>query len=263
MIGIVGLGKIGGAIAKNVLASGRAMVGWARRPESLKAFAEHGGHAAKSLADLAAAEVVISVVFNDEDLREVAFGSAGLVQIMRPGAVHVAMETISPSLARELHDAHALRGQSFLAAPVFGRPEAALLGQLAIMCSGPDETFHAVDAILSTAGRTQWIGPEPEQAMLVKLIGNHMILTVGELLAEVFTFLDAGGVGAKTTRSALLDDLMPRVFSGYVQRLADDPGGERPASTSIGRKDTALVIQAARDLGVGLALAHRIHTARG
>src|SRR4051812_4907424 len=174
---------------------------------------------------------------------------------MTPGAVHIAMETISPRFARELHDAHAARGQRFLAAPVFGRPEAAARGELAIMCAGPEETFRAVDAILRTAGQTRWIGPEPEQAMLIKLIGNHMILTFGELLAEVFGFLRAGGVGAQDAKSALMDELMPRVFAGYVQRLTDEPDAKRPAGSAIGRKDNALLIDAARDLGVELALA--------
>jgi 3-hydroxyisobutyrate dehydrogenase-like beta-hydroxyacid dehydrogenase len=177
---------------------------------------------------------------------------------MTPGAVHVAMETTSPRLVRELHDMHAARGQRFLAAPVFGPPEAAARGELAIMCAGPEETFCAVDAILSAAGETRWIGPEPEQAMLIKLIGNHMILTIGELLAEVFAFLRAGGVGAQDAKSALMDELMPRVFAGYVRRLTDEPDAPRPAGSAIGRKDSALLIDAARDLGVDLALARCI-----
>jgi 3-hydroxyisobutyrate dehydrogenase-like beta-hydroxyacid dehydrogenase len=255
LVGIVGLGRIGGAVAGHVLASGRSMIGWARRPGSLEAFAGRGGRVAGSLGELGAAEVVISVVFDDAAVREIAFGPAGLVETMAPGSIHVAMETISPHLARELHEAHAARGQSFLAAPVFGRPEAAVKGELAIMCSGPAGTFCAVNAILLAAGQTRWVGPEPEQAMLVKLIGNHMILTIGELLAEVFAFLRAGGVSPQDAKAALMDELMPRVLAGYAQRLADQPTAPRPAGTPIGRKDNALVIEAAHALGVNLALA--------
>jgi 3-hydroxyisobutyrate dehydrogenase-like beta-hydroxyacid dehydrogenase len=255
LVGIVGLGRIGGAVAGHVLASGRSMIGWARRLGSLEEFARRGGRVAGALTELGEAEVVISVVFDDEALRDIAFGSAGLVEAMAPGAVHVAMETISPRLARELYEAHSARGQRFLAAPVFGRPEAAARGELAIMCSGPEETFRAVDAILSSSGETRWIGPEPEQALLVKLIGNHMILTMGELLAEVFSFLRAGGIGAKDAKAALMDEMMPRVLAGYVRRLADEPNATRPAGTAIGRKDNGLVIEAAHALGVDLALA--------
>jgi 3-hydroxyisobutyrate dehydrogenase-like beta-hydroxyacid dehydrogenase len=90
---------------------------------------------------------------------------------------------------------------------------------------------------------------------LVKLIGNHMILTIGELLAEIFAVLRAGGVGAEDAKGALMDELMPRVLAGYVRRLTDEPDAPRPAGTAIGRKDNALVIEAARALGVDLALA--------
>ena len=153
-----------------------------------------GGRAAASLAELGRASVVISVVFDDAATREVALGPNGLVAAMTPGAVHVATETISPALSRELAQAHAARGQLYLSAPVFGRPEAAARGELAIMCSGAEDVYRRVAPLLARAGTTRWVGPEPEQAMLVKLIGNHVILTMGELLGETFGFLRAGGL---------------------------------------------------------------------
>ena len=173
-VGIVGLGRIGGAVAKHILASGRPVIGWARRREALGDFVAHGGVVVQSLADLGETSVVISAVFDDEATREVVLGPSGFLQAMPAGGVHVAMETISPALSRTLRDVHAARGQRYLAAPVFGRPEAAARGELAIMCSGDRDTFQSVQPILETAGRTRWVGPEPEQAMLVKLIGNHM-----------------------------------------------------------------------------------------
>ena len=206
LVGIVGLGSIGGAVAEHVLASGRPMIGWARRPGRLDRFLTHGGRVADSLAGLGTAATVISVVFDDAAVRDVAFGPGGLVEAMTPGSVHVAMQTISPHLVQELDEAHRARGQKFLTAPVFGRPEAATKGELAIMCSGAYKVFRLVDPILSTAGSTRWIGPEPAQAMAVKLAGNHMILGMGELLAEVFRFLHASGVAPSDAKAALTVD---------------------------------------------------------
>ena len=255
-IGIVGLGRIGGAVGRHLLAAGHAVTGWARRPEALDDLVAQGGRAATTLAELGQASVVISVVFDDAATRAVVLGPDGLVAAMAPGTVHVAMETISPALSRELADAHAARGQLYLAAPVFGRPEAAARGELAIMCSGAEEIYRRVAPLLAPAGTTRWVGPEPEQAMLVKLIGNHVILTMGELLGEVFGFLRAGGVDGAETKAALFDQLMPRILAGYVDRMVEQQvPGPRPAASPIGRKDNALALKAARALGLALPLA--------
>ena len=85
--------------------------------------------------------------------------------------------------------------------------------------------------------------------------GNHMILTMGELLGETFAFLGAGGVSGAETKAALLDALMPSVFAGYAQRMVEAPGRPGPAASAIGRKDNALALEAARQLGVELPLA--------
>ncbi len=254
-IGIVGLGRIGGAVARHLLAAGYAVTGWARRPEALGDLLARGGQSAACLADLGRASVVISVVFDDAATSDVALGPSGLAAAMAPGAVHVAMETISPALSRELAQAHTARGQFYLSAPVFGRPEAAARGELAIMCSGAEGVYRRVAPILAPAGATRWIGPEPEQAMLVKLIGNHVILIMGELLGETFGFLRAGGVRGAETKAALFDELMPRILAGYVDRMVEPASGPRPASSAIGRKDNALALDAARSLGVELPLA--------
>ena len=257
-IGFVGLGAIGSAVARHLLASGRKVVAWARRPAALTDLTARGAIAARSLSEIGDADIVISVVFDDDATREVVLGPAGFIHAMRPGSIHVAMETISSALSRELHDGHAARGQHYLAAPVFGRPEAAEAGQLGIMCSGDRGIYDIVAPVLSVAGTPRWVGPKAEQAMLVKLVGNHMILTMGELLGETFAFLRAGGVSDAETKAALLDRLIPTVLAGYAQRMADQPELPRPAGSPIGRKDNALVLDAAKQMNVDLPLARFI-----
>ena len=217
-----------------------------------------GAIAARTLSGIGDADIVISVVFDDDATREVELGTAGFIHTMRPGSIHVAMETISPTLSRELHDSHEARGQHYLAAPVFGRPEAAEAGHLAIMCSGGRDVYDMVAPVLSVAGVPHWVGPQAEQAMLVKLIGNHMILTMGELLGETFKFLRAGGISGAETKAALLDRLMPIVLASYAQRMADQPEMPRPAGSHIGRKDNALMLDAARRMNIDMTLAQLI-----
>ena len=253
-IGIVGLGAIGGAIARNLLTSGRRVIAWARRPAALTDLAARGAIVAHSLGEVGDADIIISVVFDDDATREVVLGPAGFIHAMRPGSIHVAMETISAELSRELHDSHAARNQHHLAAPVFGRPEAAEAGRLGIMCSGDKDVYDTVGPVLSVLGTTRWVGPQAEQAMLVKLIGNHMILTMGELLAETFAFLRAGGISGAETKAALLDSLMPTVLAGYAQRMADQPDTPRPAGSLIGRKDNMLALAEAKRMSIALPI---------
>ncbi|UAJ10652.1 NAD(P)-dependent oxidoreductase [Glacieibacterium megasporae] len=257
-IGFVGLGAIGSAVARHLLASGHKVTVWARRPSALSDFAARGGIVASSLSEIGEADIIISVVFDDDATREVVLGPAGFIHAMRPGSIHVAMETISPALSRELYDSHTARGQHYLAAPVFGRPEAAEAGQLGIMCSGGKDVYVIVAPILAFAGTPRWVGPQAEQAMLVKLIGNHMILTMGELLGETFAFLRAGGISGAESKAALLDDLIPTVLAGYAQRMADQPETSRPAASRIGRKDNALVLDVAERMNIDLPLARLI-----
>ena len=254
-IGIVGLGAIGGAIARRLLTSGRRVIAWARRPAALTDLVARGAVAARSLSEVGDADIIISVVFDDAATREVALGPVGFIHAMRPGSIHVAMETISSELSRELQDSHEARGQHYLAAPVFGRPEAAEAGRLAIMCSGGRHVYDTVAPVLSVLGTTRWVGPQAEQAMLVKLIGNHMILTMGELLAETFAFLKAGGISGAETKAALLDSLMPTILAGYAQRMVDQLETPRPAGSLIGRKDNMLVLAEAKRLFIDLPLA--------
>ena len=257
-IGFVGLGAIGSAVARHLLASGRRVTVWARRPTALSDLTARGAIVARSLSKIGEADIIISVVFDDVATREVVLGPNGFIHAMRPGSIHVAMETISPTLSRELYDSHTARGQHYLAAPVFGRPEAAEAKQLGIMCSGGKDVYDIVAPVLSVVGTPRWVGPQAEQAMLVKLIGNHMILTMGELLSETFAFLTAGGISGAETKAALLDRLMPTVLAGYAQRMADQPEMLRPAGSLIGRKDNALVLDAAKHMNIDLPLARLI-----
>jgi len=244
---------MGAAIAGHILKSGRSVIGWDRRPEALEPLSQAGGVAADKLSDLSSCALVISIVFDDEATREIALNPGGLADVLLPGSTHVAMASISPTLSRALDDAHGAKNQRYLAASIFGRPEAAAAAELLINCSGLAATYEAAEPILALLGKPRWIGSEPEQAMLVKTIGNSMITTAVELIREMFSFLRAGGVDEATAKQVLIDTLFPgQIFSGYSQRYIDDPSSAR--MTDIARKDRKVCLEAAGSLGVPLPL---------
>ena len=255
-VGFVGLGQMGLPMAKHIIASGRTVIGWSRSAEERAAFAEAGGTVVETLAEVGVCPIVLSIVFDDDAVREVVLGPGGLATTLSRGAVHVAMETISPALAREVRDALAKRGVLHLSSPVFGPPHVAEAAELKFNCSGTREAFDAAEPILDTMGGTFWFGPEPEQALLVKLMGNNMIFTIIELMYEAFTFLAAGGVKEADVKRMLIDRLFQSpIITGYANYFSANPGAQPPFDANpIPRKDNSLCLGAAEQMGIDLSL---------
>jgi 3-hydroxyisobutyrate dehydrogenase-like beta-hydroxyacid dehydrogenase len=252
-VGFIGVGNMGSVMSRHILASGRTVIGWDRAPAALEALAKAGGEVAGRLSDVAAAPVVISMVIDDRATREITLGPDGLVDAMRPGAIHVVMSTIPPTLSRELSEAHASKGQHYLAASVFGQPPAAAAAQLLVNCSGPFAAFEAVKPILAVMGSVRWIGSEPEQAMLVKLMGNSMIYTSVEIMREMFMLLRAGGISEADAKEILVDTLLPgSIAAGYAQQYVDDPASTE--AKPIGGKITQACVSAGESMNVDLPL---------
>ena len=254
-VAVIGLGKMGSAMAAQLKAGGCQVVGWARSEAARARLAEQGGDTVASLGDLLEVDVAITMVSDDKATREVALGANGLIGILEPGAVHVAMSTISPALSRDLQEAHRMAGQNYLSAPVFGRPEAAGAAALSIVCSGPRAAYDAVEPVLKAMGQPRWIGEPVGLANVVKLAGNQMIVTTIELLGEVFALLRKAGVAEDDIHSLLIERLFPGpIFNGYSTliraRRWEPPAGD----LFLARKDNGLCLAAAEELGVNLPL---------
>lgn len=252
-VGFVGVGAMGSIMAGHVLASGREVVGWDQRPEAVEGLVAAGGRAAESLEEVCAAPLVISMLSGGEATRDVALRPGGLVDLMGDGGIHIVTATVMPALSRELSDAHARRGQRYLAASVFGRPEAAVAGALLVNCSGERDVFERARPVLACFGDTRWVGPDPEQAMLVKLMGNSMIYSAVESMREMFTLLRAGGINEAVAKEVLVDSLLPGpIYAGYARDYVASPASIR--DIPIGGSVNQLCLEAADALGVDLPL---------
>lgn len=252
-VGFIGLGAMGAAIAGHLVRAGRTVIGWDRQPDAVREFSAAGGTPASGQSDVSMAELVISMVFDDAGTREIALGPGGLVESLAPGAIHVVAASISPVLSRELFEAHAARGQHYVAAPVFGRVEAAAAARLHVVCSGSRPGYERARPLLELVGVSRFVGPEPEQAMLVKSMGNSMIYTSIEMLREMFGFLRAGGIDEATAQQLLIDTLFDgQIFQQYAQRYLDDPDSLH--MSAIARKDRHNCLSAADGLRAAVPL---------
>src|SRR5882757_7462865 len=123
-IGFIGLGQMGSAMAANLLKAGHDVTVFNRSPEKLHPLIELGAHPAPSIAEACRGELVVTMLADDTAVADVAFKNEGIVGVLPQDAIHLSMSTISVALSKRLHEAHAGAGQQFVAAPVFGRPDA-------------------------------------------------------------------------------------------------------------------------------------------
>ena len=135
-LGFIGLGRMGTAMARNLLKAGHEVTVYNRTPDKARALAAQGARVATRVADACRGAAVISMLANDEAVHSVVFEAGGVLESAGRGALHISMSTISVGLSAQLATAHAAAGQRFVAAPVFGRPEAAAAAQLFIVAAG-------------------------------------------------------------------------------------------------------------------------------
>ena len=223
-IGFVGLGNMGTAMAANLAAGGRRVIAYVRRPDQIGRLEALGLTPTTDLGDLLDCKVVISMLPDDDAVREIVFGRKdigldGLAAGLMPGAIHLSMSTISTAAASLLASEHARNWQGYVAAPVFGNPDAARARQLFIIAAGVPADVERCQPILDNLGqRTFVIGAEPQDANIVKLLGNMMSATALEMLGEVVAVLRKRGLDPQP----FVDIMTGTMFGGRAHKIYGD-----------------------------------------
>lgn len=261
MIGFIGLGRMGSGMAANLLSAGHEVVVYNRTAEKARALVGQGAKGAESVGAACRGEVVVTMLADDRALEQVAFGSDGILERLGKGAVHVSSSTISIALAERLAQAHAARGQRFVSAPVFGRPDAAAAGKLFIVAAGEDAALAAVSVLFEVMGqRTFVVSDRPAAANLVKLSGNFLIAAVVEGLGEAMALVEKGGIDRREYLEILTSTLFGapvyRTYGGLLAEAKFEPAG---FAASLGHKDIRLALEAAEALRVPMPLASLVH----
>jgi 3-hydroxyisobutyrate dehydrogenase-like beta-hydroxyacid dehydrogenase len=223
-VGFVGLGHMGAAMAANLAAAGRSVIAYVRRPDQMVKLAALGLKPTTDMTSLFRCELVISMLPDDAAVHDVVFGredfgSDGLAAGLKPGAVHLSMSTISTAAAARLASEHARRGQGYVAAPVFGNPDAAKARQLYIVVAGVPVDVERCRAFLDILGQQTFVvGTDPANANLIKLAGNVLTATALEMLGEVIALIRKRGLDPKP----FVDVLTNTMFGGRVHRIYGD-----------------------------------------
>jgi 3-hydroxyisobutyrate dehydrogenase-like beta-hydroxyacid dehydrogenase len=260
-IGFIGLGGMGLGMAANLIRAGHQVTVWNRTPD--KAAQLQGAEIAHTPAEAASAGLVHTMLADDSAVEEVTLGPGGILAGLPQGGIHVSQSTISRALSERLAKAHFEAGQQYVAAPVFGRPEAAAAGKLLVVAAGSEQAIERCRPALEAMGRKLVVvGQEPWMANVFKLAGNFTIASMLETIGEAYALLRKSGVDPRLFHNVVNGDLFQSpVYSNYGGIILDgrfDPPGFR---ARLGLKDIRLALAAADTAETPMPFASVLHDA--
>ena len=259
-IGFIGLGNMGSAMAMNLLKAEHNLIVYNRTAQKAKPLLDQGARAAANPAEASRAEVVFTMLADDQAVESVTFGESGILETLQPGSVHISSSTISVALSQKLAAAHEKQNQHFIAAPVFGRPEAAATGKLIIVVAGRTDAIDRCTPLFDVIGqRTFRFGAQPSAANLIKLSGNFLIASVVESLGEALALVGKAGIDPHEYLDFLTSTLFAApVYKTYGGLIADRKFQPAGFAAPLGLKDIRLTLAAGEQFRVPLPLASLI-----
>lgn len=257
-VGFVGLGSMGTGMARNLLRAGQQLTVYNRTRSHAEALASAGAVVADSPGRAASsAEVVITMLADDHAVDSVVFGPGNILESLSANAIHVSMSTISVALSRRLAAAHHEKKQNYIAAPVFGRPEAAAAAKLFVVAAGSSASVELCRPLFDAMGQKTFVaGEDASGANVIKLTGNFLITTVIESLAEGLALVRKSGLDGNRFLEILTNSLFNapiyKTYGGLIASEKFDPPGFK---LPLGLKDNRLLLAAAEEKSVPMPMA--------
>ena len=254
-VGLIGLGRMGQGMGQRLLGGGHDLLVFNRTAGKAAELEKAGAKTASTVAGACKdRDIVISMVSDDAALNEVALGAGGIRQSLPGGGVHVAMGTHSAAAIQTLAAAHAESGQTLVAAPVLGRPDAAAAGQLVIVAGGPADAIKRCEPAFQVMGRkTAEAGARPEAAIAIKLANNFVLACAIEAMAEGFSLVRKYGVQPQVFYEVITEGLFAApAYKVYGKIMVDESYSKVGQMALLGLKDANLALEAGGLKGVPL-----------
>lgn len=261
-IGFIGLGNMGTSMAKNLIDSGYHLQVYNRTLSKIDELDATSVTKCLSPAEAAAnVPFLITMVSDDEVLRESTVGDGGILKTLQPNAVHISMSTISPDTSEELAKLHKQAGNRYLASPVFGRPEAAAARKLWICISGDEQTKTDARPILDLLGQGVIdFGPTAGGANVVKIAGNFMIMASMEMMAEAFTLAEKNGLSRTQVADFFGSTIFNApIFQNYGKLIAGKQYEPVGFKSKLGYKDARLAFKLSQTSEMPMPIANAVH----
>lgn len=260
-IGLIGLGSMGLPLGINLLESGYRLRVYNRTAEKATPLAEKGAEIVNSPAEAAEGGIVITLLANDQALELVVLGETGILKSLGQDGIHLSMSTIAPTTAQTLAEQHRQQGAHYLAAPVFGRPDAVAARKLWICVSGDAAAKARVRPVLEVLGQGVFdFGDDPAAANVIKLAGNFLIVAAIEAMAEAFTLAEKSGIDRAQVADLFGQTIFAcPIYQNYGRLIAQQQYEPAGFKLSLGLKDVTLALQAAKERQMPLPIASLIH----
>jgi 3-hydroxyisobutyrate dehydrogenase-like beta-hydroxyacid dehydrogenase len=254
----IGLGSMGLPMARNLLKAGHELAVYNRSRNRADELAKSGARVAGSPREAATGvEVLITMLADDAAVESVIFGENGAIAGLGRGAVHVSMSTIGHALSRRLAAEHRAKGQGYVSAPVFGRPDAADAAKLWIVAAGSADDIERCRPLFDAMGQgTEVVGEDPAMANVLKLAGNFLLASAIEAMGEAFALVRKHGLEPARFLEIVNGRLIRSpVYENYGTLIATERW--KPAGFKLrhGLKDVRLALSAGEDVAAPMPLA--------
>lgn len=254
-IAFLGLGRMGLPMARNLLGTQHALTVYNRTPGRAKALVSQGAREAASVAAAVEdAEVAITMLSNDDAVKEVVLGPVGLLHHLPAKAIHLCMGTIEVETSAELASAHAKAGQGYVAAPVFGRADSAATRRIWFVAGGLEPQVNRCRPIFEALGQGYTrVGPHAAPAHALKLGGNLLSMAMELAVSEILVYAKKAGLPPsdflRFLNTAVFRSHMVDTYGEHTERPSFDPDDR-----TLDLAANELLLQKARDMGAEIPI---------
>jgi 3-hydroxyisobutyrate dehydrogenase len=258
-IAVLGTGRMGAPIARNLLAAGFEVSVWNRTADRAAPLAADGARQSSSPAKAAeGAEMTLTMLADGDAVNDAMTGPEGALASLRPGSVWIQMATIGDEWTQRLAALAAKKNVEFVDAPVSGSDGPAREGQLMVLASGPEDTRAQVQPIFDAIGRkTLWLGPAGNGTRL-KLVLNDWLASLTEGVAETIALTGALGLDPQLFLEAIEDGPLGSPYAVAKARAALAGEFVPGFALRLAFKDVGLALDAARERDLELPITEAI-----
>ena len=254
-IGWIGMGRMGYAMASRLLAGGCDVTVWNRTQSKAEPLAKHGAKVAARVSQLAACDIVFTMVSTTADLKQVLFGKGGLLSQRKRPKLVIDCSSISDDGSAEVRARCEELKVGYLCAPVSGNGKVAKAGLLWVVASGPKKLFDLSERYLGMFGRGVTYVGEGELARVWKIAHNTMFGVIIQSLCEITILAEKAGIPRHVFLDSINNSVLGSMYTRYKTPALVNLDFSVTFTPQLLLKDMDLGLAAARKFGVQMPTA--------